>query len=169
MRQPGAPSLGRRRTMTSTEIMLAAARALAARSQCGDRADRPCTCAAAPDADPPELDEAVDEWLAQTGQPSAAWEPPEVGCYWAHAARIWLARAEALAGLILARAGGAVRDGAPRPTPEEVERARALICGGDAIRRLACLRCGHVWLPRRVERPPTCPACRSPYWDRPRS
>lgn len=26
-------------------------------------------------------------------------------------------------------------------------------------------RCGHVWTPRKPQRPMTCPKCRSPYWD----
>jgi len=32
-----------------------------------------------------------------------------------------------------------------------------------------CERCGHEWLPRDPDDPPRrCPACKSPYWDRPR-
>jgi predicted Zn-ribbon and HTH transcriptional regulator len=31
-----------------------------------------------------------------------------------------------------------------------------------------CLRCGHEWLPRKLDRSLTCPKCRSPYWDIPR-
>lgn len=31
-----------------------------------------------------------------------------------------------------------------------------------------CLRCGKVWVPRKVERPRQCPKCKSPYWDRER-
>ena len=32
-----------------------------------------------------------------------------------------------------------------------------------------CLRCGHgPWWPRKPTRPRVCPACRSPWWDRPR-
>jgi len=30
-----------------------------------------------------------------------------------------------------------------------------------------CLRCGHSWTPRVAE-PRWCPACNSPYWNRPR-
>lgn len=30
-----------------------------------------------------------------------------------------------------------------------------------------CLRCGDHWVPR-TERPVKCPACKSPYWDKPR-
>ena len=30
-----------------------------------------------------------------------------------------------------------------------------------------CLRCGHVWMPRKTI-PIVCPACTSPYWNRPR-
>lgn len=33
---------------------------------------------------------------------------------------------------------------------------------------LRCLRCSHTWYPRRPERPVVCPACNSPYWDKPR-
>lgn len=40
---------------------------------------------------------------------------------------------------------------------------------------LECYRCGHVWVPRasgkvvkgKIE-VRICPACKSPYWDRPR-
>lgn len=32
-----------------------------------------------------------------------------------------------------------------------------------------CERCGHEWIPRDPDEPPRrCPACKSPYWDRPR-
>ena len=32
-----------------------------------------------------------------------------------------------------------------------------------------CTRCRHTWVPRDVDEPPrVCPACKSPYWDRPR-
>jgi hypothetical protein len=33
-----------------------------------------------------------------------------------------------------------------------------------------CERCGHEWIPRGAadEGPPTCPKCRSPYWNRPK-
>lgn len=34
---------------------------------------------------------------------------------------------------------------------------------------LECLRCGHIWIPRReMERLKCCPKCHSPYWDRER-
>ena len=33
---------------------------------------------------------------------------------------------------------------------------------------LRCLRCGHSWIPRKVDMPRTCPKCRSAYWDKPR-
>lgn len=33
---------------------------------------------------------------------------------------------------------------------------------------LTCLRCGHDWGLRGAEMPRICPACKSPYWDRPR-
>ena len=29
---------------------------------------------------------------------------------------------------------------------------------------LKCERCGHAWIPRKPEKPQTCPKCRSPYW-----
>jgi len=35
----------------------------------------------------------------------------------------------------------------------------------DALR---CSRCGHEWIPRRATPPPTCPKCKSAYWDKPR-
>lgn len=32
-----------------------------------------------------------------------------------------------------------------------------------------CHRCGHEWVPReKAQDPRVCPACKSPYWDRPR-
>lgn len=34
--------------------------------------------------------------------------------------------------------------------------------------KFKCLRCGYVWIPRKEERPITCPKCRSPYWDKER-
>jgi DNA-directed RNA polymerase subunit RPC12/RpoP len=45
-------------------------------------------------------------------------------------------------------------------------RTRAVIC--EPLRQQACLRCGYRWLPRQVTRPVRCPACKSPYWHRPR-
>lgn len=151
--------------MTGPAALLAAAHACAARS-CGGHPSR-CECEI---EDLPELDEAVEEWLAETGLPSAAWEPPEVGCYWLHAARVWRERAEALAGLILARAGGAVRDGWPRPTPEDLRSAWAVLRAGGAPLAPHCQRCGHQWVRRRPDQPPrSCPRCHSPYWDRPRT
>ena len=32
----------------------------------------------------------------------------------------------------------------------------------------SCLRCGHVWMPDRVEKPRSCAKCKSKVWDRPR-
>ena len=34
-----------------------------------------------------------------------------------------------------------------------------------------CERCQHEWVPRRssTSAPRTCPKCKSPYWDRPRT
>jgi len=31
--------------------------------------------------------------------------------------------------------------------------------------KLECKRCGHKWIPRKVE-VRICPKCKSPYWDR---
>jgi len=33
---------------------------------------------------------------------------------------------------------------------------------------LTCLRCGHVWIPRRPQKPKKCPRCTSPYWNKPK-
>jgi len=33
---------------------------------------------------------------------------------------------------------------------------------------LRCTRCGHRWPRRKESKPKQCPACHSPYWDRPR-
>ena len=38
----------------------------------------------------------------------------------------------------------------------------------EVLRQLTCRRCGYRWLPRQVARPVRCPACKSPYWYRPR-
>jgi predicted Zn-ribbon and HTH transcriptional regulator len=37
-----------------------------------------------------------------------------------------------------------------------------------AIQTYKCLRCGHVWVPRKKEKPRVCPKCKSPYWDKPK-
>ena len=31
-----------------------------------------------------------------------------------------------------------------------------------------CLRCHHIWVPRKATRPVVCASCNSPYWDIPR-
>lgn len=31
--------------------------------------------------------------------------------------------------------------------------------------QLKCQRCGHLWWPRKLERPRICPKCKTPYWD----
>lgn len=31
-----------------------------------------------------------------------------------------------------------------------------------------CQRCGHTWVGRITKRPARCPACKSPYWDKPK-
>jgi predicted Zn-ribbon and HTH transcriptional regulator len=36
------------------------------------------------------------------------------------------------------------------------------------IQTYKCLRCGHVWVPRKKEKPRVCPKCKSPYWDKPK-
>jgi DNA-directed RNA polymerase subunit RPC12/RpoP len=33
---------------------------------------------------------------------------------------------------------------------------------------LRCERCGHRWIPRKSERPESCPHCKSRIWDKPR-
>lgn len=33
--------------------------------------------------------------------------------------------------------------------------------------KLKCKRCGHQWIPRKIE-VRICPKCKSPYWDRAR-
>lgn len=38
--------------------------------------------------------------------------------------------------------------------------------GKYKLTRVACLRCGHSWVPR-VADTRVCPGCKSPYWDRP--
>ncbi|HLX54170.1 MAG TPA: hypothetical protein VKR58_09520 [Aquella sp.] len=40
----------------------------------------------------------------------------------------------------------------------------------ETVRRLKCLRCEHMWTPRKLAEPKplTCPACHSSYWFRPR-
>ena len=40
------------------------------------------------------------------------------------------------------------------------------------VEQLECLRCSHKWFPRisqegEVDKPKTCPKCRSPYWNKP--
>ena len=32
--------------------------------------------------------------------------------------------------------------------------------------KLECLRCNHIWHPRKEELPIRCPKCGSPYWNR---
>jgi len=34
------------------------------------------------------------------------------------------------------------------------------------IKELACLRCGHRWLPNSENAPRVCPLCHSPYWNK---
>lgn len=33
------------------------------------------------------------------------------------------------------------------------------------IQQCACKQCGHVWFPRKPERPAKCPRCQSFAWD----
>lgn len=43
-------------------------------------------------------------------------------------------------------------------------------CGGRIV-AAECTRCGHTWMPRTPlaeNVPKVCPACKSPYWNRPR-
>lgn len=37
----------------------------------------------------------------------------------------------------------------------------------NKIVTLGCKRCGHSWIPRKVETV-VCPACKSPYWNTPK-
>jgi predicted Zn-ribbon and HTH transcriptional regulator len=34
---------------------------------------------------------------------------------------------------------------------------------------LHCLRCGHKWMRRTMDRPAQCPRCKQPRWDTPSS
>jgi len=36
------------------------------------------------------------------------------------------------------------------------------------LTKLKCLRCFHIWYPRKEEMPRVCPYCKSPYWDKER-
>ena len=36
------------------------------------------------------------------------------------------------------------------------------------LQRQTCQRCGKKWWPRQPTKPARCPACKSPYWDKPR-
>ena len=41
------------------------------------------------------------------------------------------------------------------------------------IQGYKCERCGHIWVPRKneygvIERPRTCPRCKSAWWDKPK-
>jgi DNA-directed RNA polymerase subunit RPC12/RpoP len=36
------------------------------------------------------------------------------------------------------------------------------------MKTYSCNRCKHTWYPRIDKRPVLCPACHSPYWDKPR-
>jgi DNA-directed RNA polymerase subunit RPC12/RpoP len=36
------------------------------------------------------------------------------------------------------------------------------------IHSLHCYRCGWEWIPRQAKPPVKCPACKSPYWDKPK-
>jgi predicted Zn-ribbon and HTH transcriptional regulator len=51
-----------------------------------------------------------------------------------------------------------------------VEKAREVQSAQveTAIQTYKCLRCGHVWVPRKKEKPRVCPKCKSPYWDKPK-
>ena len=42
--------------------------------------------------------------------------------------------------------------------------------GEIRLRGYKCERCYHVWVPRKfVEKPTICPACKTPYWNKPRA
>lgn len=36
------------------------------------------------------------------------------------------------------------------------------------IRKWACLRCKHEWIPKTERPPKCCPRCNSPYWNKQR-
>lgn len=38
----------------------------------------------------------------------------------------------------------------------------------DVIKELTCKRCGHRWMPRKIELPTQCPRCKSYYWNKDR-
>lgn len=85
-------------------------------------------------------------------------------------------------------------DGLPATLAQELEDAKALSKEGDWAYEVAklvesgdkkrlreiraasalqfgwrCLRCGHVWRPRKPDRPRQCTKCRTVLWDRPKS
>ena len=57
-------------------------------------------------------------------------------------------------------------EGMSNRAPHANTRIRAPIT--EVLRQQFCRRCGYRWLPRQVSSPVRCPACKSPYWHRPR-
>jgi DNA-directed RNA polymerase subunit RPC12/RpoP len=53
-----------------------------------------------------------------------------------------------------------------------VEAAPERVLGSEketpTLQQQVCYRCGKDWWPRTPKKPARCPACKSPYWDRPR-
>jgi len=37
------------------------------------------------------------------------------------------------------------------------------------VKGYKCERCSYEWLPRKEKSPTTCPKCKSPYWNKPRT
>nr|WP_140393895.1 hypothetical protein [Nitrospira cf. moscoviensis SBR1015] len=60
---------------------------------------------------------------------------------------------------------------ASRVLGEKAAPERVLASGNETsveLRQQVCHRCVKVWWPRTPKKPARCPACKSPYWDRPR-
>ena len=45
---------------------------------------------------------------------------------------------------------------------------RGRSAGRLTLTELECLRCEHLWYPRRPQLPKVCPKCASPYWNKPK-
>lgn len=80
---------------TAAEAAVIALRRLAT---CGaELGPGPCRCTTrVGDNNPPELEKAVQLYERILGAGRGAWEPPDTGCYWAHAAWVWRKRCERL-------------------------------------------------------------------------
>jgi len=58
----------------------------------------------------------------------------------------------------------------PRSLSSPDEDTSALAKVKITVDGYKCERCGHEWIPRPggSDYPKNCPACKSPYWDKPR-